>query len=125
MSSYKYQLVFYSFDFAWKKNPRHGEAIRYDKFNPDFFIKVNENIIIVEIKGDEEISSPQPENIGKYVAGIEHVETINKYLSKNIYKFTMLTPKNYDRFFDSIEKGTFEKFNSELDVEISKIVSDK
>ena len=31
---------FYSFEYGWKKNPRHGEAIRYDWFNPDFFLNI-------------------------------------------------------------------------------------
>lgn len=111
---------FYSIDFSWKKNPRHGEAIRYEKFNPDFILKVKKNIIIVEIKGDEEILSPHPENIGKHIAGMEHVQLINKHLEEDIYKFTMLTPKSYVPFFESIKNNTFLKFNSELDVEIQK-----
>lgn len=111
---------FYSIDFSWKKNPRHGEAIRYERFNPDFLIKINDNIIIVEIKGDEEIISPHPENVGKHIAGVEHVKLVNKHLNEERYKFTMLTPKNYDAFFESIRNKTFLKFNSELDVEINK-----
>lgn len=63
---------FYSFEYAWKKNPRHGEAIRYDKFNPDFFLKVKDKLIVVEIKDDVEIHDPSPENIGKYKAAVEH-----------------------------------------------------
>lgn len=111
---------FYSIDFSWKKNPRHGEAIRYEKFNPDFLLKINKNIIIVEVKGDEEILSPHPENIGKHIAGCEHVKLINKYLEEDIYRFTMITPKSFDAFFDSIRNDTFLKFKSELDVEINK-----
>lgn len=111
---------FYSIDFSWKKSPRHGEAIRYEKFNPDFFIKVNDYIIVVEIKGDEEISSPQPENIGKHAAGLEHVNLINQHLNDKKYKFTMLSPKSFESFFESIRNNTFMKFNSELDVEIEK-----
>lgn len=111
---------FYSIDFAWKKNPRHGEAIRYDKFNPDFFIKTKSNIIVVEIKGDEEVLDPHPENVGKHIAGLEHIRLINQHLGEEKYKFTMLSPKNYDAFFESIRNNTILKFNSELDVEIEK-----
>lgn len=113
---------FYAIDFSWKKNPRHGEAIRYEKFNPDFFIKVGDTIIVAEIKGDEEISNPQPENIGKYIAGIEHFNTINKYCNKDIYKFTMLTPKSYDVFFDRINKKDINSFKSDLDVELDNFI---
>lgn len=115
---------FYFIDYSWKKNPRHGEAIRYDKFNPDFILKIDKNIIIVEIKDDEEIQSLHPENIGKHNAAIEHVKLINKHLNADIYKFTMLTPKSYDAFFESIKNKTFLKFNSELDVEIQKSQSE-
>lgn len=114
---------FYSIDFSWKKNPRHGEAIRYEKFNPDFFIKANDKIIIVEIKGDEEIPSPHPENVGKHIAAVEHVRLINQHLNEEKYKFTMLTPRSYNAFFESIKNNTILKFNSELDVEIEKNLS--
>lgn len=117
---------FYSFEYAWKKNPRHGEALRYDRFNPDFFVKVNNKIIVVEIKDDGEIQDPSPENIGKYKSAIEHFEIINKYIKsqkKNEemidYKFTMLTPKNYDTFFESIKNNNIDTFKSELDVSIN------
>lgn len=107
---------FYSIDYSWKKNPRHGEAIRYDKFNPDFFIKVGKKIIVVEIKGDEEILNPQPENIGKHNAAIEHFNIINNYCKENLYKFTMLTPRNFDVFFYSIKENNIDKFTSDLDI---------
>lgn len=109
---------FYSIDYSWKKNPRRGEAVRYDKFNPDFFIKVGKKIIVAEIKGDEEISNPQPENIGKYSAAVEHFNIINNYCKENIYKFTMVTPKSFDALFSRIRENTFDRFRSELDVSI-------
>lgn len=109
---------FYSIDYSWKKNPRHGEAIRYDKFNPDFFIKVDKKIIVAEIKGDEEILNPQPENIGKHNAAIEHFNIINNYCKENLYKFTMITPKNFDVFFNSIRENNVDRFMSELDISI-------
>lgn len=117
---------FYSFEYGWKKNPRHGEAIRYDWFNPDFFLKIKNKIIVVEIKDDTEIQEPSAENIGKHKSAVEHFETINKYLTQNkqengieYYKFTMLTPKNFDTFFKSIENNNINTFKSELDVSIN------
>ncbi|MBQ2835778.1 MAG: DEAD/DEAH box helicase family protein [Clostridia bacterium] len=116
---------FYSLEYAWKKNPRHGEAIRYDKFNPDFFIKVKNKMIVVEIKDDSEIQDPSPENIGKYRSAVEHFQVINNYLKTNTqdngiesYHFTMLTPKNYEIFFECIKNGNIDNFNSELNVAI-------
>ena len=117
---------FYSLEYAWKKNPRHGEAIRYDKFNPDFFLKIKDKIIVVEIKDDNEIEQPSAKNIGKHKAATEHFETINNYLIANkqdnginSYHFTMLTPKNFDIFFQTIKENRIERFNSELDVSIN------
>lgn len=116
---------FYSIEYAWKKNPRHGEAIRYDQFNPDFFLKIRDKLVVVEIKDDSEIQDPSPENIGKYKSAVEHFEIINTYIKShkqengiNEYCFTMLTPKNYDIFFESIKKNNIERFNSELNVSI-------
>lgn len=117
---------FYSLEYAWKKNPRHGEAIRYDKFNPDFFLKIKDKLVVVEIKDDNEIEEPSAKNIGKHKAATEHFKIINEYLKSNnqdseinSYNFTMLTPKNYDIFFETIKKNRIEKFNSELDVSIN------
>lgn len=117
---------FYSIEYAWKKNPnRHGEALRYDKFNPDFFIKTEDNIIVVEIKDDSEITDPSPENIGKYIAAKKHFDILNEYLKsqnrKEVYKFTMLTPKNYEVFFEQLHNHSIQNFNSELDASIDLI----
>ncbi len=109
---------FYSISYSWKKNPRHGEAIRYDDFNPDFFIKIGNKIIVAEIKGDEELANPQQENIGKYSAAIEHFDIINAHCKEKLYKFTMITPKSFDTFFNSIKENNIDRFMSELDVVI-------
>lgn len=118
---------FYAIEYAWKKNPRHGEAIRYDKFNPDFFLKIKDKLIVVEIKDDNEIQEPSPKNIGKYKAAVNHFKIINEHLKTQqqdqdneikSYYFTMLTPKNYDIFFKTIKKDNIENYNSELDVSI-------
>ncbi len=117
---------FYSFEYAWKKNPRHGEAIRYDQFNPDFFLKIKDKIIVVEIKDNSEIQDPSAKNIGKYRAGVDQIKEINRYLKTHnqidgikTYHFTMLTPLNYNIFFRKIQENSIENYNSELDVSLS------
>ena len=64
---------FYPIEYSWKK----GEHPRRGRFNPDFFIKINENILVVEIKGDEEIRDPSDENKAKYKAAKKHFDTLN------------------------------------------------
>ena len=43
-----------------------GEHPKRIKFNPDFFIRIDNIILVVEIKGDEEIVQPSDENKAKY-----------------------------------------------------------
>lgn len=111
---------FYSIDYTWRK----GEHPKTGKFNPDFFLLVGKRIIVVEVKDDSQINSPDPENVGKYKAALNHFKTINNYIKKNElsepkYKFTMLTPSDFEVFFNKIELGDIDQldnFKSSLDV---------
>lgn len=114
---------FYHFDYTWKKGTHH----QIGQFNPDFFIKKGDIIVVVEIKDDSQISNPDIENIGKYRAADNHFRRINAYLedtnAPNRYKFTFLTPKNYDTFFNRLlddKDESIMNFNSELDVKLSQ-----
>ena len=80
---------------------------------------------MVEIKGDEQISNPEIENIAKYKAACEHFKFINQKLKKDKtnlrYKFTMITPKSYEVFFNSFNSDNIEDidgFISQLDAAI-------
>lgn len=114
---------FYCFDYTWQKGTHHQTG----KFNPDFFIKKGDVIVVIEIKDDSQISNPDLENIGKYKAAISHFERINEYLQDNEsasrYKFSFLTPRNYDMFFSKLIDSNVESilnYNSELDVRLSQ-----
>ena len=114
---------FYYFDYTWQKGSHH----QVGQFNPDFFIKKGNIIVVVEIKDDSQISNPDIENIGKYRAANNHFARINAYFEKlnetNRYKFTFLTPKNYDTFFNMLldeNVDSIMNFNSELDVKLSQ-----
>jgi len=61
---------FYSVESAWKK----GEHPKRGEFSPDFFIKRGDCVFIVEIKGDEEINDPAPENVKKHEFAAEHFQ---------------------------------------------------
>jgi type III restriction enzyme len=107
---------FYKIDYAWKKGntPKRGE------FSPDFFIKKGDMIFVVEIKGDEEISDPSPENIKKNEYTIAHFKRLNEWLEKEKnpirYQFNFLTPKDYNRFFQQMRNNELLGFRSEIDV---------
>jgi len=106
---------FYPIEYSWRK----GEHPKRGRFNPDFFIKINDNILVIEIKGDEEIREPSDENKAKYKAAKTHFETLNEQQNKLRYYFNFLTPEDYDYYFDHLRKGNFN-FNSKLDAELEK-----
>ena len=101
---------FYPIEYAWKK----GKHPKRGTFNPDFFIKIGIIILVVEIKGDEEITQPSDENKAKFKAATTHFETLNKFQSDSIYYFNFLSPQDYELYFDRIRKKEFN-FTSNLD----------
>jgi type III restriction enzyme len=111
---------FYAIEYAWKKNahPKRGE------FSPDSFIKQGGRVFVVEIKGDEEISDPSPENVKQNEFAIEHFQRLNERLQKDrssaCYQFNMLTPRDYGKFFTQLRSGDLVGFRSELDVAMTK-----
>lgn len=115
---------FYKFDYTWKK----GTHQQYSHFNPDFFIKKGNMIIVVEIKDDAQITDPESENVGKYKAAKSHFERINEYYTKcgkqQKYKFTFLTPRSFEAFFKQLTANSEDailNFNSELDVKLDQL----
>jgi type III restriction enzyme len=107
---------FYSIDYAWRK----GEHPKRGEFSPDFFIKQGKTIYVVEVKEDEEIRDPSPENQKKCEYAVAHFDRLNKWLQKEHvavhYQFNFLTPKSYGIFFENLRKKTLKGFRSELDV---------
>jgi len=106
---------FYPIEYSWKK----GEHPKRGRFNPDFFIKIKNNILVVEIKGDEEIREPSDENKAKYKAAKKHFETLNEQQDKYKYYFSFLTPEDYDYYFDHLRSWNYN-FSSKLDAELDK-----
>ena len=113
-------MGFYEIDYFWKK----GEHPKRGRFNPDFFIKTGKLILVVEIKDDEEINDPSPENKKKYEYAFVHFDRINAHLKKKRaginYKFNFLTPSDFSSYFQSIRDGSIVNFRSALDVELGK-----
>lgn len=106
---------FYPIEYSWRK----GEHPKRGRFNPDFFIKIGDSILVVEIKGDEEIREPSDENKAKYKAAKNHFKTLNEQQDKLNYYFNFLTPEDYDYYFDHLRNGNFN-FSSKLDAELEK-----
>ena len=113
-------MNFYSIDYSWKK----GTHTKNGQFNPDWFIKQGDNIIVVEVKDDSQLSDPDVENIGKNKAATKHFELLNEYSKNNNsltrYIFTFLTPKDFDIFFKRLIEKDVMNFKSRLDVKLSE-----
>lgn len=113
-------MGFYEIDYFWKKvnAPKRG------RFNPDFFVKAGELMLVIEVKEDEEINEPSQENKKKYEFGLAHFKRVNDHLKKKRsgvrYKFNFLTPSDFNGYFQSLRDGTVEAFRSALDVELAK-----
>jgi type III restriction enzyme len=106
---------FYTIEYSWKK----GEHPKRGLFNPDFFIKIEGTILVVEIKGDEEIRDPSDENKAKFKAAKKHFRTLNDQQNRLKYYFNFLTPEDYDYFFNHLRNGNFH-FSSKFDAELEK-----
>lgn len=111
---------FYDIDYAWKK----GEHPKRGKFSPDFFVKVGDLNVVVEIKGDEEILAPSDENRKKNEYALAHFDRVNEHLkeqgSPTHYKLIFLTDRSFTQFFQSLREGTLDQFRSELDVKLAQ-----
>ncbi len=102
---------FYSIEYSWRK----GEHPKQGSFNPDFFIKVGNDIIVVEIKMDGDISD---ENKDKLRYAREHFERVNELQNEQRYCFKFLSPSSYDLFFKALKEKTYREFRSELEAEL-------
>jgi type III restriction enzyme len=111
---------FYAIEYAWKK----GEHPKRGEFSPDFFIKTDDMILVVEIKEDSEISEPSLENQKKYEYARAHFDHLNQWLQNEglsvRYQFNFLTPRNYGVFFQKLREKDLEGFRSEIDITLSK-----
>ena len=111
---------FYQIDYMWKK----GEHPKRSKFNPDFFIRVGDLILVIEIKGDEELREPSEENRKKNEYALAHFQRVNEYLEQEgssiHYEFHFLSPKNFNAFFQDLREGNIANFRSDFDVKLAE-----
>jgi type III restriction enzyme len=105
---------FYSVEYSWRK----GEHPTQGAFNPDFFLKIGENIIVVEVKSNGDDSE---ENKAKYRWAKRHFEDLNAELKKNKVKqryfLHFLSPDSYSEFVEYFcDNRIFDKkFRSNLE----------
>jgi len=105
---------FYSIEYSWRK----GEHPTQANFNPDFFLKFGDNIVVVEIKADGDDSD---ENKAKYRWAKNHFVMLNEELKKakikQRYFFHFLSPSSYAEFTEYVLDGRLFKgeFRSALE----------
>lgn len=113
---------FYEIDYAWKK----GEHPKRGKFSPDFFIKAGNLILVIEVKGEEELADPSEENRKKNEYALAHFQRINEWLTQSDspirYKFNFLTERDFNKWFQSLRDSRAMYFRSEMDVRLSQDV---
>jgi len=104
-------MGFYGIDYYWKK----GEHPKRGSFNPDFFLKKGKDILVVEVKMDGDVNE---ENRGKLKFAKEHFERLNGMQKEQRYQFNMITPKDFDAFFQRLREGKVEGYVSGLEAEL-------
>jgi type III restriction enzyme len=98
---------FYSVPYSFKK----GTHMKYLNFNPDFFIKKSNLILVVEIKSDQEDSN---EARAKLRDSRAHFFELNKRQSEFEYLFFMLSPQDYENFFIGLSNDSMKQYQSAL-----------
>jgi len=106
---------------SWIKSPdsgfyeipyihRPGTHSIQKNFNPDFFIKKGDKIIVVEIKSKDDSSV---QNKDKYEGAMAYFNKLNEKIKNIKYEFHFLDPRDYNSFFEKvIVKGI--SFTSQL-----------
>lgn len=94
-----------------KQNPKSGEDALYG-FYPDFILKTKKEIIIIEIKDDNDFKN---ENLLKLNAGKAYIE---KYKGKDRVLFFIVSPRDYINFFNCLMEQSLETFSSKYEYDL-------
>ncbi len=105
---------FYSIEYSWRK----GEHPKQGSFNPDFFIKIGNDILVIEIKQDGDLSA---ENKAKLRYAKEHFNRLNTLQSEQRYYFKFLSPESYDLLFQSLREGKYQDFTARLEAGLDEL----
>jgi hypothetical protein len=93
--------------YSYKK----GTHMKYQNFNPDFFIKKSNQILVVEIKSDQEDSD---EARAKLRDSKLHFIELNRKQSDLKYLFFMIGPSDYENFFIALSADSMIQYESTL-----------
>ncbi|MBI5408363.1 MAG: hypothetical protein HZA14_03250 [Nitrospirae bacterium] len=108
-------IGFYKIDYSWRK----GEHPKQGSFNPDFFIKLGKNILVIEIKDDKAHEGMSgDENKKKLEFARDHFRRLSDFQQKDKYYFKFLSPMSYDLFFKALREKTYIDFISELEARL-------
>jgi len=105
---------FYSIEYSWRK----GEHPKQGSFNPDFFIKVGNDILVIEIKQDGDLSA---ENKAKLRYAKEHFKRVSGLQSEQRYYFKFLSPESYDLLFQRLREGKYQDFTARLEAGLDEL----
>jgi type III restriction enzyme len=105
---------FYSVPYSFKK----GTHMKYLNFNPDFFIKKGNQILVVEIKGDHEDTN---ETRAKLRDSLTHFKELNERQNECEYLFFILSPLDYENFFIGLTSSSLKQYQGSL---MAKLASD-
>ena len=104
---------FYEIEYTCRYGSRDSKSRRYyhDKFNPDFFLKIDKDgityFLVIEIKDDDDDCE---ENKAKYKYALLHFAELNERLERQgipeRYIFHFLSPNAYDVFFQHLKDGS-------------------
>lgn len=112
---------FYAFPYSYKPETKAKTHVRQDNFNPDFFLKKSNDIIVVEIKKD---GDDNKKNKAKYRDGSKHFDELNRALetdgNSQRYFFKFLSPADYVAFFGAIRDGKYREWQSSLMNQLKK-----
>jgi len=105
---------FYSVEYSWRK----GEHPKQGSFNPDFFLRIGRDILVVEVKADTDISN---ENKAKLKYARQHFNRVNQLQSQYKYYFKFLSPSSYDFFFHALREGKYKTFKSNIEAQLDEL----
>jgi len=112
-----FYTVSYSFRAGSESSlERKGGHQKWSSFNPDFFIKIGKDILVVEIKSDDDVTEV---NKGKLKWAKRHFEELNKKQEKQNYHFYFLSPSDFSTFFEKVVKNKQFNYISNLEAELS------
>ncbi|HRR90216.1 MAG TPA: restriction endonuclease subunit R, partial [Eubacteriales bacterium] len=112
---------FYKITYILKRGTNPKE------FNPDFFIKVGDNIAVIETKMNNDLCR---ENYSKMIDSKKHFSLLNTELYKKgintRYSFNILSPSSYPDFENKLMDGSYFKgFNSEIEIQLQETFKNK